>query len=175
MPTTFPASRPEAIPPAAAIRRALGRYICARWHDLWGPPLSLRGDWNRLTGWLNATATIGLPSHSTSPSPAWAVAVARGPWVTARLRWRYEADAASVRALFVGAIVSVLTAAYHVGCNDLSSTIASLGIAFFLAGLALVPAYRCWCLRTRTVGQAHAFLRYPTVWWPDPLPLDNPP
>lgn len=183
MPTTLPPSRPEstslAMPPVmphwtTACRRALGRYLRARWGDLWGSlhPVPSVGRW---MDWLDAMTTGRSRPGSSTPAPTWDAAVARQRWPAERFRQRYEADAVPARMLFFGAILSVLIAAYHVGCSHLPRALTSLSMAFVLASIALAPAYRCWRLRTRGVGSAQTFLRHPRTWWPDPLPPDQQP
>ncbi len=185
MPTTWPPPRheaPAAAPPApvpsrrVALRRAVGRYVRARWGDLWGGSHAPLEDWNRLTRGLEAVIGIAPRVGSTPPSPTGDAAVAR-PWggSAARFRQEYEADAVPARAFFAGAIVSVLIAGDHLVHGHRSSVLTSLGMAFVLAGVALRPAYRCWRLRTRDPGPARAFLRHPDAWWPDPLPPDQQP
>ena len=184
MPTTWPPPRheaPAAPPPApvpsrrVALRRAVGRYVRARGRDLWGTPHAPLEDWNRLTRGLEAVIGIAPRAGSTPPSPTGDAVVAR-PWGSAaRFRQEYEADAVPARAFLAGAIASVLIAGYHLVHGHRSSVLASLGMAFVLAGVALGPAYRCWRLRTRDPGPARAFLRHPAAWWPDPRPPDEQP
>ena len=179
MPTTWPPPRHEATaaaPPApvpsrrVALRRAVGRYVRARWARSVGrvprPAGGLEPTDARAGGGDRDRAARGFDL----PIAHWG----RGGGPPPRPQ-EYEADAVPARAFFAGAIVSVLIAGYHLVHGHRSSVLASLGMAFVLAGVALGPAYRCWRLRTRDPGPARAFLRHPAAWWPDPRPPDQEP
>ena len=85
MPTVLPPSRPEAPPSApvpsrrAALRRGVGRYVRARWGDLWGRSHAPPRDWKRLR--LGMEAVIGMTPRADSnpPSPLGDAAVAVHP------------------------------------------------------------------------------------------------
>ena len=183
MPTTFPPTRhavPAALLPApapsrrAALRRGVGRYVRARWGDLWGRSHAPLRDWKRLRLGMEAVIEMAPRADSNPPSPLADAAVVRSGGSAARCL-RYQADAVPARAFLAGALVSVLIAGDHLGHGHFSSGLTSLGLAFVLAGVALGPAYRCWRLRTRAPGPARAFLRQPTAWWPGPPPPDEQP
>lgn len=181
MPTVLPPSRPEAPPPApvpsrrAALRRGVGRYVRARWGDLWGRSHAPLQDWKRLRLGMEVVVGMTPRADSNPPSPLGDAAVAR-PWGSAaRCRQEYQAHAVPARTFLAGAIGSGLIAGDHLVHGHFSSVLTSLGLAFVLAGVALGPAYRCWRLRTRAPGPARAFLRHPAAWWPGPPPPDEPP
>lgn len=161
------------------LRAGAGRYLRARAADLFGDPGPRRA---ALDGFGRVAAAIDL---AIGPPDAGG----RGwLWLPAPvLRRRHGAEARVARAFFSAAAVSVLVCGHRLWLADLAGAGASLGMAFFLAGLALRPAYRCHRLRARIAApdgsgtgapdperpaalDPRAFLRRPALWWPYPLP-----
>ena len=162
------------------LRGRVGRYLRARAADLFGDPGPFRAARDGI-----ARMSAALDLVSDRPPGGRAEEGRRAEeggraWPTApAARRRYAAEARAARAFFSAAVVSVLVCAHRLWLADALGADASLGMAFTLAGFALQPAYRCWCIRARARAypsppDPRAFLRQPSAWWPDPLPPDDP-
>lgn len=157
------------------LRRTAGAYLRKRWSDIWGDPRSGPRGRPILTRLLDETLGSRVSEPPTLPRDSRPLAVSRADRPAAGSRSRYSADAAFARAFLSGAAAGVLICAHRVWLTDWAGALASLGMAFTLAAFALVPAHRCWQIRTRTSGRGREFLRRPTRWWPQPLPPRDPP
>lgn len=97
--------------------------------------------------------------------------MARRHLTAAKLRERYTAEARLARALLSGIAFCLLVFLHRAWSLDGPGAGASSGMAFLLARFALPPAFRCWRIRTQTLGDLRDFLCRPSLWWP-PTPPD---
>ena len=152
--------------PARWLKRTVDLHMGSAWEDVKDRHRHLNG----LVREISDTPAR-RPSTEASPVRSWADAVRRYRYAVPRLRRNYSHWALQARGFAIGMLLSLLFALHRLWLADWGGLLASLACVILCAVLALVPAYRSWQIRTRTLSPLHDFLRQPQHWWPERLHL----
>ncbi len=110
------------------------------------------------------TAKPSIPR--TMEASDWAEAVDRYRYAVPRLKRNYRHWAWQARAFLIGAVISLVMAAYRLWLLDFGGMFASLACVLLTFGFGWLPAWRSWQIRSYTLGNFPHFVRRPRLWWP---------